>query len=112
MLNKIKMLRKNISIILCLLSFCFIRVNAQEIWSLEKCINYAFENNISIKRQEINTQLYKSQLEQSKLNRLPDLNAQSSYGYSFGFTWLQEQGQNVDVNTRSLSMGIGTSVNV
>ena len=33
-------------------------------------------------------------------------------GIVLGFTWLQEQGQNVDVNTRSLSMGIGTSVNV
>ena len=55
-------------------------VNAQEQtteqWSLEQCINYAHENNITIKRQKLNTEYRENVLKQSKLNQLPDLNAQ------------------------------------
>ncbi|SMO51314.1 outer membrane protein [Saccharicrinis carchari] len=87
-------------------------INAQEAWTLERCINYAFENNITIKRQNLSTDLQKNELSQSKLNRLPNLNSQSTYGHSYGYTWIQEAGQNVDVNTRSFSLGIGSSVDV
>lgn len=87
-------------------------IQGQEAWTLERCITYAFENNISIKRQDLSTDLQKNELSQSKLNRLPNLNSQSSYGQSYGYTWIQEAGQNVDVNTRSFSMGVGSSVDV
>lgn len=53
-------------------------------WSLEDCISYAMENNITIKQTELNTQYNQNLLDQSKLSRYPSLNASSSYGYSFG----------------------------
>ncbi len=106
------MINKYLIALFLALTIVLVDVNAQEAWTLEKCLNYAFENNISIKRQEISADLQKSELEQSKLNKLPNLNAQSSYGYSFGYTWLQDKGQNVDINSHSLNIGIGTSVNV
>jgi len=40
--------------ILCLLFFT--SSQAQEIWSLEDCILFAHENNISIQQQALNTQ--------------------------------------------------------
>ncbi len=106
------MIKRILPILITVLCIGADGVNAQEAWSLEKCINYAFENNITIKRQELNSDIQKNELEQSKLNRLPNLNAQSSYGHSYGYTWIQQEGKNVDVNNRSLSLGIGSSVNV
>ena len=48
---------------------------AQESWSLRKCIDYALKNNIQIKQQVLNSEYYNNQLGQAKFNRLPNLNA-------------------------------------
>ncbi len=81
-------------------------------WSLEECISYAYENNITIKRQMLNNQYQENQLKQSKLNRLPDFNAQAGYSFNFGYTWIQQEAQNVDLNTRSFNTGIGSNVSL
>ena len=57
---------------------------AQEEWSLQKCIDYALENNIQIKRQELNTDFSRNQVSQAKSDRLPNLNAGASNNFSFG----------------------------
>lgn len=91
------------------------QINTAESWTLERCINYAFENNISIKRQNLSTDLQKNELAQSKLNRLPNLNGQSAYQQRYGRNWIQDAGktgQNVDANTRLLNMNIGSSISV
>ncbi|MBN1924520.1 MAG: TolC family protein [Prolixibacteraceae bacterium] len=62
----------------------FFQANAQEKWSLQKCIDYALANNIVIKQYQINTEYRENLLDQSKNNRLPDLSANISQGFSFG----------------------------
>jgi len=62
----------------------FIQAQAQEKWSLQKCIDHALANNIQIKQSEINTQYRSNQYDQSKNNRLPDLNANVSQSFGFG----------------------------
>src|SRR6056297_2600813 len=57
---------------------------AQEEWTLQKCIDYALENNIQIKRQELNTQYSRNQVSQARADRLPNLNAGASNNFSFG----------------------------
>jgi outer membrane protein len=57
---------------------------AQEKWTLEKCINYALENNITIQQYELSTEYQENQLQQSKNNRLPNLSANVSQGVNFG----------------------------
>lgn len=57
---------------------------AQEEWSLQQCIDYALENNIQIKRQELNTDYSRNQVSQAKSDRLPNLNAGASNNFSFG----------------------------
>ena len=83
-----------------------------KLWTLHKCISYAYENNIAIKRQALNNSYQENQLKQSKLNRLPDFNAQMGYSFNFGYTWIQQEAQNVDRNTRSFNTGIGSNVSV
>ncbi|MBN1986033.1 MAG: TolC family protein [Prolixibacteraceae bacterium] len=57
---------------------------AQESWSLQKCIDYALENNIQIQQQALNTEYYQNQVSQAKSNRLPNLNAGLSNNFNFG----------------------------
>jgi outer membrane protein len=59
-------------------------VFAQNEWALDKCINYALENNLTIKQYELNSRYQQNQLQQSKNNRLPNLSANFSQDVSFG----------------------------
>jgi outer membrane protein len=59
-------------------------ISAQKIWKLEDCINYAFENNLQIKQQVLNTRYNSNVLLQSKIGLAPDLNAGVGGGISWG----------------------------
>jgi outer membrane protein len=61
-------------------------VNAQKKWTLEECINHAVEQNISVKRTEMNLESTSINLTQSKYSRLPSVNANASNTYNFGQT--------------------------
>ncbi len=82
---------------------------AQELWSLQKCIDYALENNIQIKQQELNSEYNSNLVSQAKSNRLPNLNAQIGNNYSYGRS-LNINNAYEDVNSTSLSGGISTNV--
>jgi outer membrane protein len=57
---------------------------AQEEWNLQKCVDYALENNIQIKRQRLNTKYSENELKQAKDDKLPTLNAYVENDFSFG----------------------------
>lgn len=78
--------------------------NSQNVWSLQKCIDYALENNIQIKQQQLNTQYYKNQRIQAWLNMLPSLNAQLGNDNSFGRS-LTSLNTYKNVNSSSISGG-------
>ena len=73
------------TLILC---FCLVgsTIFAQEIWSLEKCIDHAQNNSLTIKRSQINVSNAELTEKGSKLERLPSINASTSAGYNFGRT--------------------------
>ena len=57
---------------------------AQETWTLQECIDYAMENNITVKQQQLNTTYNQNIVSQAKSDMLPNLNASASNNYSFG----------------------------
>lgn len=61
-----------------------LKAQEQEIWTIDECIAYALENNIELKRQELNTALKNKDLVQSKLNALPNLNGQINHDLGAG----------------------------
>jgi outer membrane protein TolC len=67
-------------------------VFAQDAWTLEHCINYAFNNNLTIKQYELNSRYQQNQLQQSKNNRLPNLSAGISQGVRLIIA-MQKQGR-------------------
>ncbi|MBK8611264.1 MAG: TolC family protein [Chitinophagaceae bacterium] len=69
--------------VFALLAFT-LSVQAQEKWSLLKCIEYAMANNISIKQVDLQTKLAALQLRQSKLGQLPSLSFSGGPSYNNG----------------------------
>lgn len=63
--------------------FLFGQSNSDK-WNLNKCIKYALENNISIKRGDVQAKIEKLRLKQSKLSYYPSINFSSSAGNQFG----------------------------
>ncbi len=55
-------------------------------WNLQQCIEYALTHNIQIQQTRLNADLAQVNLQQSKANVLPNLNATGSHSYQFGRT--------------------------
>lgn len=56
----------------------------QEQWTLEECIEYARQHNLQVKGSELALLGTKVELERSKAERFPSLNAGGGYSYSVG----------------------------
>ncbi len=81
-------MKTNLLLVAWLLGFQF-TIQAQDQvtpskWTLEQCINYAHENNITIKQQQLNVEANKNNLTQKKLNLAPAVNGSSGYNVGFG----------------------------
>jgi outer membrane protein len=87
---------KKISLSVLLICLLIFGLNAQvkELWSLEKCINFALENNIQVKRQELQSELAQKDYTQSFFNFTPSINAGFEHSISAGglntelYTWV------------------------
>ena len=74
-------------------------VVAQQVLSLEECINIALDNNLDIKRAKNNAVGAKATYTQSKFSFLPSLNAGASHSWSEGLAFDQRSGGLVNTTT-------------
>ena len=74
-------------------------------WTLEECIRYATDNNVSLKQQERNEESKKIELEASKNSWIPNLNAYAGQNLDFGRTPSRE-GVIVDRNSANSSFQV------
>ena len=78
------MITRCIKLAVCLFTFTF--SFAQEKWNLQKCVEYALANNISVKQTDLQSQFSALSLKQSKASQLPTFNFSNSAGFSFGLS--------------------------
>ncbi len=76
-------MRNKLSLFILFFVFSVV-AHAQEKWSLQRCVQYALDSNISIKQNEIQAQLAEITTRQSKLSQIPTANVTNSDGYRFG----------------------------
>lgn len=57
---------------------------AQDKWDLRRCVQYAVDNNISVKQADIQARIAALTLKQSKLSQYPSANFSNSTGVNFG----------------------------
>lgn len=82
---------------------------AQEVLTLDECIEIALSNNISIKRAKNNAEIARANYTQSKFNFLPSLSAGASHNWNEGLSFDQTSGNLV--NTTTLSGGGSVNAN-
>lgn len=82
----------------------------QKEWSLEDCITYAIENNITIKTSEFNKETAETTYEQSKYSRFPSLSASVSGNVRNGSSVDPITSRFVTQTINSASGGIGTQM--
>lgn len=90
--------------------FFGIMIPAQKVWTLQDCLDYAVQNNITVKKASLNTQTAEVNLAQQKYNKLPSVSGSVSGGVT--------NGSSIDpitsdfVNKTILSNSYGVSGNV
>lgn len=93
-----------------LFAISFIALHAQEKWSLEKCIDHALTNNIQIKQRSLTIESSSTDILQSKLNLLPDLNGFANHGYNFGSSVDRYTNQFASQRVQSDNFNLSSSV--
>ena len=96
---------------LLVLSFLAVSASAQQRapWTLRECIDHALENNISLKRQEIQVKQQEIQLNTSRNSRFPQVSGSASENFSFG-RGLTADNTYSNTNTTSTGISLGASV--
>lgn len=84
--------------------------NSAKNWSLEECINYAWENNLTVRTNQLTQLQNEIAVKQSKFALLPNLSAGGGVGKSFGRTI--DPVTNSFVSTDFLSGSISANSNV
>lgn len=103
-------MKKAILFLCCLATLGLTPVKAQKVWSLEECISYALENNLLIKRQELNVEYYKNNSNQSYYNMLPNANGQINQGWNSGQTFDYFSSQYTNQNYWSSNWGLNSNI--
>ncbi|HEY6504842.1 MAG TPA: TolC family protein [Chitinophagaceae bacterium] len=62
----------------------FTIASGQEKWDLRRCVEYALQNNISVRQADVQAKIMTLTYDQSKLSQFPSVNFQNSAGYQFG----------------------------
>jgi len=64
--------------------FAVLSAQAQEVWTLQKCIDYAMQNNLTVQQSKLNIERAEINYDQDRFNLLPNLNAGATHGYNWG----------------------------
>lgn len=106
-------MKKNSWISLVLISVISLSAQAQtKKWSLEECVNYAIQNNISIKQTELDTKTAAIDKKGAIGNFLPSLNANASHSWNIGLNQDITTGLLQNQTTQFTSAGASVGVDI
>ena len=102
-------LRVSLTLTIFMISAC---TTLAQVWSLDSCIAYAFQNNLAVQLSEENVSLTKLNETSAIGAMLPSLNAQGGHGYNWGQRIDPFTNQFASSRIQSNNFGIATSVNL
>lgn len=80
------------------------------VWTLQKCIEHAFSQNIQIRKSEISNQRFEVYAEQAKASRLPSVNASVSQNFNWSKSTTTGSSGFTGTNGSSYSMNSGITI--
>lgn len=92
--------------------FFVLNAHSQEKWDLKKCVQYAMDNNISIKQTAIQADLAGITYKQSKLSQIPTAGFSNNDGYRFGKSQNPSTGILENQNYFSIGLNFQSSVEI
>ena len=107
-----KKMTKNKIVFIIIFLFSIFRIEAQEIWTLEKCIERAIEKNISIKQIEADLKITRQNKKVTIGNFLPGINATGNHSWNIGLNQNITTGilENLTTQTTSLNANINMDI--
>jgi outer membrane protein len=106
------MLYRLISLLSILLLGTLSLTAQEDTWDLRRCVDYALENNIQIKQSALNVESSKSNLDQSKLSRYPNLNGNVNFSDNIGYVNDPFTNEFSNTNIRSGNLSLSSGVNL
>ncbi len=85
-------------------------MQAQGKWTLRQCVDYAVQNNISLKQKELEVKNAEINVSTSKNSRLPDLSGSASQNFNFGRSPSMATGVYEDNKASSTSFGLSVGM--
>ena len=93
--------------------FCtMLSFSQQKKWTLQECVNYALENNISIQQSELDVQLSELNKKDAMGNFLPTLNASGNHSWNIGLNQNITTGLLENLTTQFTSLGLSSNVTI
>ncbi len=96
---------------LCLFLFAGI-LNGQSVWDVDKCIQYSWDNNLSVRSQQLGVRIQKTDYLQANNNLLPSLSAESSLNQYYGRSIDPSTNTYIDVQFLNNTYGVYTAVEI
>lgn len=84
----------------------------KDVWSLQRCIDYAVKNNVQVKQGEVATRYQQNLLKQSKYARLPNFTGQASENFNSGNSPSPKDNTYINNKTLTSSLSLTTSIPV
>ena len=102
-----KWMKQNLLLILLLVSI--LSFSQQKKWTLEECVNYALENNISIQQSNLDVEQAEINKKDAFGNFLPSLNASSNHSWNIGLNQNITTGLLENLTTQFTSFGLNSN---
>ncbi|WP_196896166.1 TolC family protein [Aureivirga marina] len=97
--------------IFCALFLSVYSFSQQKKWTLQECVDYAIDNNISIKQMQLTADMSDQDREAAIGAMLPNLGAQASQSFSFGSS-INQTNERVSSDVLQSNFGLNSSVTV
>ncbi|TBW30176.1 TolC family protein [Gramella sp. KN1008] len=101
---------KNFCLLAILLLFSGIASAQDKEWTLEECVNYALENNISVKQAQLDVEFSEIEKRDAVGNFIPSLNGQATNSWNTGLTQNVTTGILQNQTVRNFSAGVSAGL--
>lgn len=101
-----------LTLLLSIVSILAAAQDSQKSWSLQECINYAYENNLQLQRNRNRIKISENNLKQSKYDRLPNISGSTMWNNSYGRNVDYVTNSYTTRNSSNINYGLSTSVNL
>lgn len=85
---------------------------AQKKWTLQECVDYALQNNISIKQVDLDVELSNIDTKDAQSSFLPNINGQISHSWNVGLNTDITTGLLENQTTQYTAMGVSANVDI